>query len=101
MKKIYKDRAIVEITNDDNRKYFRKDHLTLQKCSDLYRTLEHFDEGVEVTRDHHVATTMRKKTGRKHKSDSITALLRAQQRPPAAHSSPGSHRAQNCHRTQI
>ena len=43
MKKIYKDRAIVEITNDDNRKYFRKDHLTLQKCSDLYRTLEHFD----------------------------------------------------------
>lgn len=57
LKKIYKDRDIVEITNDDNRKYFRKDHLTLQKCSDICRTVEHFHEGMKVIRDHHVATT--------------------------------------------
>lgn len=56
MKKIYKDRARVEITNDDNRKYFRKDHLTLQKCSDICRTAESLHEGMKVIRDHHMAT---------------------------------------------
>lgn len=55
MKKIYKDKAIVEITNDDNRKYFREDHLTLQKYSDICRTAECPHEGMKVIRDQHVA----------------------------------------------
>lgn len=52
--------AAVGLRSDDNRKFFREDSLTLQKVTDICRTVETAQEQIQILSEDHVLKCIRR-----------------------------------------
>lgn len=52
--------TVVGLRSDDNRKFFREDSLTLQKVTDICRTVETAQEQIQILSEDHVEKGIRR-----------------------------------------